>query len=204
MIPSLAGKVAVVTGGARGIGGACSELLRESGATVYVVDLESDEPIDVTDRAALDRLAARVDDEHGGLDVLINAAGVLTANLPIDEQPTDDFRRNFEVNVLGIAASKRSAVFPDIKTTVEAGYPGSDYNFWMGSYIPSKTPRAIVERLNAEVQKALQDAEIRKKIAALGGEIELMGVDRFNDFIAKERVVNAEIVKMIGFKPQGE
>ena len=93
----LDGAVAVVTGGASGIGEACSRLLRSSGANVHVVDLAADPPLDVTDRAALDALAGRLD----RLDILINAAGVLTENKPADELSVDDFRRNFEINVLG-------------------------------------------------------------------------------------------------------
>jgi meso-butanediol dehydrogenase / (S,S)-butanediol dehydrogenase / diacetyl reductase len=97
VIGGLEGKVAVVTGGASGIGEACCKLLETSGASVHVADLAGDPAVDVTDRASLDRLA-------GGLervDVLINAAGVLTENRPVEELPPDDFRRNFEVNVLG-------------------------------------------------------------------------------------------------------
>src|SRR4051794_4310292 len=89
--------VAVVTGGASGIGEACCRLLQRSGATVHVVDLGADPPVDVTDRAALDALAGRLE----RLDVLINAAGVITENRPVDELSVDDFRRNFEINVLG-------------------------------------------------------------------------------------------------------
>jgi meso-butanediol dehydrogenase/(S,S)-butanediol dehydrogenase/diacetyl reductase len=101
MIDGLTGKVAVVTGGASGIGAACATLLEESSAVVLVADLGGNDPVDVTDRAALDALAGRIDAEHGGLDVLINAAGVLTPNLPVDELPADDFRRAYEVNVIG-------------------------------------------------------------------------------------------------------
>jgi meso-butanediol dehydrogenase/(S,S)-butanediol dehydrogenase/diacetyl reductase len=93
----LDGKVAVVTGGASGIGEACVRLLERAGASVHIADLAADPRIDVTDRSALDALAARLD----GLDVLVNAAGVLTENKPIDELSADDFRRNFEINVLG-------------------------------------------------------------------------------------------------------
>jgi meso-butanediol dehydrogenase / (S,S)-butanediol dehydrogenase / diacetyl reductase len=96
-VDDLDGTVAVVTGGASGIGEACSRLLRTSGAEVHVVDLAADPPLDVTDRAALDALAGRL----GRLDVLINAAGVLTENKPVDELSVDDFKRNFEINVLG-------------------------------------------------------------------------------------------------------
>jgi meso-butanediol dehydrogenase/(S,S)-butanediol dehydrogenase/diacetyl reductase len=96
-VNGLAGKVAVVTGGASGIGAASARLLQRSGATVHVVDLGADPPVDVTDRAALDAVAAQL----GAVDVLINAAGVLTENKPVDELSLDDFRRNFEINVLG-------------------------------------------------------------------------------------------------------
>jgi meso-butanediol dehydrogenase/(S,S)-butanediol dehydrogenase/diacetyl reductase len=96
-VEGLDGAVAVVTGGASGIGGACVRLLEQARATVHVVDLAAEPPLDVTDRSALDSLARRLD----RLDVLINAAGVLTDNKPIEELAVADFRRNFEINVLG-------------------------------------------------------------------------------------------------------
>lgn len=101
VIPSLEGSVAAVTGASSGIGGACRAFLEASGATVYPIDLAGPSPIDVTDRGALDALAGEISSEHGKLDALINAAGVLTENRPVDEIPVEDFRRNFEVNLLG-------------------------------------------------------------------------------------------------------
>jgi NAD(P)-dependent dehydrogenase (short-subunit alcohol dehydrogenase family) len=96
-IGGLDGAVAVVTGGASGIGAACGRLLEASGASVVVVDRAAEPPIDVTDRPALDELAASLE----RVDVLVNAAGVLTENRPVDELGPDDFRRNFDVNVIG-------------------------------------------------------------------------------------------------------
>jgi meso-butanediol dehydrogenase/(S,S)-butanediol dehydrogenase/diacetyl reductase len=96
-IGGLDGAVAVVTGGASGIGAACRRLLEASGSSVVVVDRAAEPAVDVTDRAALDRLAA----SHNRVDVLINAAGVLTENKVVDELAPEDFRRNFEVNVVG-------------------------------------------------------------------------------------------------------
>lgn len=110
-IGGLDGAVAVVTGGASGIGKAVADLLERSGATVAVADLGGAAPVDVTDRAGLDRLAREVDEAHGGLDVLVNAAGVLTQNLPADQLPADDFRRAYEVNVLG-TVNACQAFFP--------------------------------------------------------------------------------------------
>jgi meso-butanediol dehydrogenase / (S,S)-butanediol dehydrogenase / diacetyl reductase len=97
MIGALAGAVAVVTGGASGISAACRRLLEASGATAHVADRAGDEPVDVTDRASLDALAGRLD----RVDILVNAAGILTENKPVDELAADDFRRNYEVNVIG-------------------------------------------------------------------------------------------------------
>ena len=93
----LRGAAAVVTGGASGIGAACCRLLEASGAEVIVVDLAAEQPVDVTDRTALDLLARSL----SRIDVLVNAAGVLTENRPVDELTADEFRRNFEINVLG-------------------------------------------------------------------------------------------------------
>jgi meso-butanediol dehydrogenase/(S,S)-butanediol dehydrogenase/diacetyl reductase len=96
------GSVAVVTGGASGIGGATVELLRDCGVDVYVVDRAAEPPRDVTDRASLDELAAELATRQGRLDILVNAAGILTPNAPVDELDVEDFRRNFEVNLLGV------------------------------------------------------------------------------------------------------
>ena len=107
-----------------------------------------------------------------------------------------------EINLVGVMSPKRSALVPDVPTTIEAGYPDSDYNFWMGSYQPAKTPRPVIERLNVEVAKALRDEGLKTKIRQLGGEVEIMSVDQFNAFIAKERAINADIVKLIGYQPR--
>ena len=112
-IAGLDGATAVVTGGGSGIGAAVVGLLERSGATVHVADLGGEPAVDVTDRTALDALAARVKAESGGLEVLVNAAGILTQNLPVDELPADDFRRNYEVNVIGtVNACQAFGPFP--------------------------------------------------------------------------------------------
>lgn len=114
-----------------------------------------------------------------------------------------ELAKSGQINLVAMVSPKRSALVPAVPTTLEAGYPNSDYNFWMGSYLPAKTPRPIVERLNAEVAKALQDDALKTKIKQLGGDqAETMSVDQFNAFIAKERALNAEIVKLIGYQPK--
>ena len=104
----LEGAVAVVTGGSSGIGAACRRLLESCGAVVLVADQDGDPPLDVTDRSALELLAGELD----RLEVLVNAAGILTENRPVDELAADDFRRSFEVNVLGTLNSCQAFAEP--------------------------------------------------------------------------------------------
>jgi meso-butanediol dehydrogenase/(S,S)-butanediol dehydrogenase/diacetyl reductase len=115
-IGGLDGAAAVVTGGGSGIGAAVADLLLRCGANVTVADLSASDPVDVTDRGALDRLAREVEQARGRLDVLVNAAGVLTPNLPADELPADDFVRAFEVNVLG-TVNACQAFFPLLRAS---------------------------------------------------------------------------------------
>lgn len=94
----LEGAVAVVTGGRSGIGEATVRHLESQGATVHALDLQGEPSADVTDRASLDAIAGGLD----RLDVLVNAAGILTPNRSFEDVPAADFEKTFAVNVLGI------------------------------------------------------------------------------------------------------
>jgi len=100
----LSGKVAVVTGGASGIGAATVEVLRGAGATVVAWDLNEAPGVvgtDITDSASVKAAADAAVAEHGGVDILVNCAGIITANLPAQDVDPDDFRRTYDVNVVG-------------------------------------------------------------------------------------------------------
>ena len=92
---------------------------------------------------------------------------------------------------LAVGSTKRSAALPDVATTVEAGVPNSDYNFWVGMFMPSKTPRDVVQRLHQETAKALDSKEVRDSMAQLGAESMLKGPDEFDAYIRAEIVTNA-------------
>lgn len=103
---------------------------------------------------------------------------------------------------LAVASSQRSTVLPDVPTTVEAGLPNSGYDFWVGAFAPGKTPRAIVERLSAELRNALETPAVREKFASLGADPMLMSPSEFDEHIRKEIELNASIVKAAGITPQ--
>ena len=71
---------------------------------------------------------------------------------------------------LGLAAAKRSATAPDVPTLAEAGLPGVEGGSWYGLLAPAGTPREIVERLHAEVRKALAAPEMRERFESAGAE----------------------------------
>ena len=86
-------------------------------------------------------------------------------------------------------------------TTVEAGYPGSEYNFWVGLLVASKTPRETVDRLNQEVNKVLQLPEVRERIEKLGADVLMMPLPEFEAMIRQELVENEKLLKAAGMKP---
>jgi NAD(P)-dependent dehydrogenase (short-subunit alcohol dehydrogenase family) len=94
--------IALVTGGASGIGAATVDLLRRDGATVVVADVGGSPPVDVTDEQAVDDLVAGVVAEHGRLDVAVNAAGVPGSYAPVAEATTEQWRHTLEVNLIGV------------------------------------------------------------------------------------------------------
>ncbi|MGJ9421404.1 SDR family NAD(P)-dependent oxidoreductase [Aeromicrobium sp. CF3.5] len=100
----LTGKVAVVTGGASGIGASTVEVLRAAGATVVPWDLTDGSGVvgvDIRDSSSVAAAAEAAVAEHGGVDILVNCAGIITENLPAHEVDPDDFRRTYDVNVVG-------------------------------------------------------------------------------------------------------
>lgn len=91
-----------------------------------------------------------------------------------------------KLRVLSISHSKRSALLPDVPTTAEAGLPGFEVSLWAGALAPGAAPRPIVQRINAEIQSTLDTADVRDRIANLGGEIVGGPPEVFQKFIDAE------------------
>jgi tripartite-type tricarboxylate transporter receptor subunit TctC len=108
-----------------------------------------------------------------------------------------------EGRLLGLAVSspKRASALPDIPTTLEAGYPDSDYTFWMGIFAPARTPPEIVARLNQELQKALQSPAVKQKLATMGVEPMPLTAAEFDAQVKDEVGLYAKFAKAAGLKP---
>ena len=102
---------------------------------------------------------------------------------------------------LAVSSSKRSSAMPDVPTTVEAGFPNSDYEVWIAMLAPARTPKAIVDRLHAETDKAIHSPEVQEKFKLLVMDDMAMSVDQFNRFLTQDFKTNAELVKKAGIQP---
>ena len=108
--------------------------------------------------------------------------------------------RSGKVRGLGVSSLKRSPIFPDIPTIAEAGVPGYETNAWGGLVVPAATPRAIVTRLNAEVNQALQSSTLKERYAQIEAEPVGGTPEQFAAYVKKETVKWAEVVKKSGAK----
>ena len=87
--------------------------------------------------------------------------------------------RSGKIKALAITSARRSALMPELPTVAESGLPGFDVAAWFGLYAPAATPKEIVARLNADVNRVLQLPEVKEKFAALGAESMPMGTEQF-------------------------
>jgi tripartite-type tricarboxylate transporter receptor subunit TctC len=103
-----------------------------------------------------------------------------------------------KVDALVVSSPRRSSLMPDLPTTVEAGYPNSDYNFWVGALVSAKTPRGIVERLHKEINALVQSPEVNDRIRKLGADPLVMSIAEFDAMIRRELEENAQLIKKAG------
>jgi tripartite-type tricarboxylate transporter receptor subunit TctC len=101
------------------------------------------------------------------------------------------------VRALAVTTPKRSRLLPELPTVAEAGVPGFEATTWHGVLVTAGTPTPIVERLNVEINKMLQTADVRDKLTALGAEIVGGSPNDFADHIRREIPRWAKVVKSI-------
>ena len=107
------------------------------------------------------------------------------------------------LRALATTGAKRLAVLSELPTIAEAGVPGYESSTWTAMATPARTPPAIIERLNREVNAVLQLPDIQEKSAAMGSIITGGTPEWFADYLKAELVKYAKLVKQAGIKPEG-
>jgi tripartite-type tricarboxylate transporter receptor subunit TctC len=105
-----------------------------------------------------------------------------------------------QLQALAVASAKRGETLPDVPTTTEAGFANSDYEFWVGAFAPAATPRTIVDRLNQEIVKALEQPSVRERLRKVGGSPVPMSAQAFSEQFKREVGINAGLVKAVGLQ----
>jgi tripartite-type tricarboxylate transporter receptor subunit TctC len=103
---------------------------------------------------------------------------------------------------LAVTSSKRTSLFPDVPTLAEAGVPGYEIGSWQAVYAPAGTPKPIVERLNAEIVKALKSPDVAERFAGLGMEPVANTPAQMAEFNKAEVAKWAKIVKEANIKAE--
>ncbi len=107
-----------------------------------------------------------------------------------------------KVTALATSGARRSPLLPDVPTSIEAGFPDSDFSLWVGAFVPSKTPSAVVQRLHAEILKAAATPEVKDRYLKSGTEAMTFSQAEFDAFVKKEIEVSARIAKRAKMQAQ--
>ena len=103
---------------------------------------------------------------------------------------------------LAVIAPQRSSTLPDVPTVVEAGMPNLEVTTWYGIFAPAATPRSIVARLNAEINQAMQSADVKEKLAVQSTDAIIGTPEEFGAYVKKEIAKWAEVVRKAGIQPE--
>lgn len=96
---------------------------------------------------------------------------------------------------LAVGTPNRSSVLPEVPTTLEAGYANSDYTFWVGMFVPAKTPAPVVAKLHEETARVLHVEAVKERLRQLGAEVATMPQAQFAALVQTEAGAAAALIK---------
>lgn len=129
-------------------------------------------------------------------DLVSGQVDVMFDNLPssIEQAKAGNLR------AIAVTSAQRSAALPDVPTVAESGLAGFEATSWFALFAPKGTPAPIVQKLNDEVRKALENPDTRRRMTELGGEIRPMTPAELGAYVSSEYEKWAKVVKASGAK----
>ncbi|HSV83993.1 MAG TPA: tripartite tricarboxylate transporter substrate binding protein [Ramlibacter sp.] len=105
-----------------------------------------------------------------------------------------------KLRALALVGDKRSAAYPEVPTFVEQGYKDMQFSNWIGIAAPAKVPADVLDKLHAEIMRAMNQPQVRNKLLEGGYTIIANRRDEFVDLVRKDAAMWADMVKVTGFK----
>jgi len=115
---------------------------------------------------------------------------------------TEAYLKTGRVRVLAVAAAKRQAQIPEVPTLAEQGVTGADIVIWYGLLTAAQTPRAVIDKLNREVNRILRLPDVKARFDAMGAEIEGGTPEKFGTFIKSEAEALRRLIKTGAVSPE--
>jgi tripartite-type tricarboxylate transporter receptor subunit TctC len=112
--------------------------------------------------------------------------------------PAMPFIQSGKLLPLAVSSAKRAAALPNVPTTIESGFPNSDFDFWIGMFVPKQTPRDVVARIHQVTVKGMATDTNRARFAKLGVETMVMTPEAFDARVAQETKIAVELAKATG------
>src|SRR5215470_14879681 len=127
----------------------------------------------------------------GHVQMMFDAITTMTTNV-----------RAGQVRALGTSGEKRSSIMPDVPTIEEAGVPGYEATIWLGVMAPAGTPKAIVDKLNAEINKVISRPDVKETWDKQGAVPLVMTPAEFDKYLRADIEKWAQVVKTAGLKAE--
>jgi tripartite-type tricarboxylate transporter receptor subunit TctC len=99
-----------------------------------------------------------------------------------------------KARVLAVTSAKRAAIFPDVPTLAESGFPGFDLNDWNGLFAAEGTPSAIIQRMQQAVAEACKDAKVQERLAPSGAELVANTPAEFGAWLKAQRALLGKLI----------
>jgi len=149
--------------------------------------------------------AAGIDLQHipykGGSPAITDAIGGQLPLVAVNALEVLPHVKSGKLKVLAVLSPTRSVIYPDVPTIAESGFPGFEASVWYGFVAPAATPKPVVVKLHAEIQKALQTKEVKDRMSSVGGEVIPGSSDMFAALIRSERQRYEKLVREANIKP---
>jgi tripartite-type tricarboxylate transporter receptor subunit TctC len=114
--------------------------------------------------------------------------------------PVEGHLKTGKLKAIAVTGKTRLPSLPDVPTIAESAIPGYEFTLWYGLVVPAGTPRAVIDRLNAELRRTMDSAEVKERLATIGGELHVGTPDEFGALMKNEVVRWRKLARDTGIK----